>query len=233
MGEVNLQGEDDLLTADIWRTVLKKLPVDALARAACVCRLWHSIAGDPVFLSTRFKEAWKLANIVGRPLSSSFWRDANLSRFAISHTVERWDTVAGLAVKYKVHVIDIKRLNNMISDHGIHSRKRLLIPISHAQMVEGRTGYIEVDPFAKREVVVLYLGDEEELKHRKVDAKIAERFQKTVIDSLKKSLHLDNASVHYYLLMADGDIKKAFSQYNEDLRWERARCETGFSFRSS
>ncbi|MCO5554215.1 hypothetical protein L7F22_007743 [Adiantum nelumboides] len=160
--------------------------------------------------------------VVGRPLSTSFWRDANLSRFAISHVVQRWDTVASLAVKYEVHVTDIKRLNNMMSDHGIYSRKRLLIPVLHAKMVEGRTGYIEVDPYAKREVIVLYMGDDKPPKPTEAEATIAERFRKGVIDSLKKSLQLDDATIHYYLSMAGGDIKKAFSQYYEDLRWERA-----------
>ncbi|KAI5084886.1 hypothetical protein GOP47_0001055 [Adiantum capillus-veneris] len=224
-----LHGENDLLTADLWRAILQKLPIDSLARAACVCRLWHCIAGDPLVLSNRLKEAWKFAEVVGRPLSTSFWRDANLSRFAISHVVQRWDTVASLAVKYEVHVIDIMRLNNMMSDHGIHSRKRLLIPVLHAKMVEGRTGYIEVDPYAKREVVVLYLGDDKPPKPVGTEAIVAERFRKGVIDSLKRSLQLDDATIHYYLAMAGGDIKKAFSQYSEDLKWERVGGQHGFT----
>eukprot|EP00250_Pteridium_aquilinum_P004380 c14595_g1_i1 orf=247-966(-) len=217
-GENNQQ-----LTADLWRTILQKLQVDSLAHAACVCRLWHCIASDPVVLSNRFKEAWKLARVVGRPLSASFWQDANLNRFAISHVVKRWDTVASLAVKYEVHVMEVKRLNNMMSDHGIHTRERLLIPVSCAKMLEGRTCYIELDPYAKREVAVLYLDDDEPLKQRESKMKSKARLKKGVLDSLKRSLRLDEATVHYYMSMAGGDIKEAFSQYNEDLRWEIAK----------
>lgn len=111
----------------------------------------------------------------------------------------------------------------MISDHGIHTRERLLIPVLQSEMVEGRTCYIEVDPYAKREVAVFYLGDDEPPKQIESQGKIEERLKKGVLDSLKKSLRLDDATVHYYLLIADGDIKEAFSQYNEDLKWERAR----------
>lgn len=211
-----------LLTYDLCRTILQKLPVNSLAQAACVCRLWHCIASDPMVSSERFKEVWKLAGVVGRPLSSSFWHNANLNRFAISHVVKRWDTVAGLAVKYNVHVIEIKRLNNMISDHGIHTRKRLLIPILQSEMLEGSTCYIEVDPYAKREVAVLYLGEDKPIAQSEFEKKMEERIKKGVLDSLKKSLQLDDATAHYYLAVAGGDIKEAFSQYNEDSRWERS-----------
>lgn len=220
-----------VLTVDLWRTILQKLPGNFLARAACVCRLWHSIAGDPLVLSNRFKESWKLVQVVGRPLSASFWHDANLSRFAISHTVKRWDTVAGLAVKYQVHVIEIKRLNNMMSDYGIHSRERLLIPVSRPGIIEGRTCYIEVDPYAKREVAVLYLEDKPPVQtaslHR-AKPKNEEKFKRGVLESMKRSLQVDDATVHYYLSLAGGDIKEAYSQYNEDLRWERSRTRRVF-----
>lgn len=53
--------------------------------------------------------------------------------------------------------MDIKRLNNMMSDHGIYSRERLLIPISKPELLMNGTCYIELDTYAKREVAVLYL----------------------------------------------------------------------------
>lgn len=211
------------LTIDLWRIILQKLPLDSLARASCVCRLWHSIAGDPVVLSNRFKEAWKLAEVVGRPLTPSFWRDARLGRFAISHTVKRWDTVAGLAVRYQVYVIEIKRLNNMMSDHGIHSRERMLIPVSRPELIEGRTCYIEVDPYAKREVAVLYLDDELPIwmaSIHKVKPQEEASLRRQVLESMERNLGVDGATVHYYVSLAEGDVRAAYTQYNEDLRWE-------------
>lgn len=44
-----------------------------------------------------------------------------------------------------------------MSDHGIYSRERLLIPISKPEMLTNSTCYIELDEHAKREVAVLYL----------------------------------------------------------------------------
>lgn len=213
------------LTIDLWRIILQKLPVDSLARSSCVCHLWHSIAGDPAVLCNKFKEAWNLAEVVGRPLSANFWRDTSLSRFAISHTVNRWDTVTGLAVKYQVHVIEIRRLNNMMSDHGIHSRERLLIPVSQSEIIKGKTCYIEVDPYAKREVAVLYLDgklpDWTASLHR---AKLSDeqKLRREVLQSMKRSLQVDDGTVHYYFSLAGGDVRDAYTQFNEDLRWEQS-----------
>jgi hypothetical protein len=124
-------------------------------------------------------------------------------------------------------VIEIKRLNNMMSDHGIHSRDRILIPVSRPELVQGKTCYIEVDPYAKREVAVLYLDDDSPGKasspFNRLKARNEEKLKRELVESMKRCLNTDDdAVVHYYLSLADGDIKKAYCQYNEDLRWERS-----------
>ena len=53
-------------------------------------------------------------------------------------------------------VMEIKTLNNMMSDHGIYSRERLLIPIINPDSLINGTCYIELDTYAKGEVLVLY-----------------------------------------------------------------------------
>ena len=64
--------------------------------------------------------------------------------------------------------MDIKRLNNMMSDHGIYSRERLLIPVSKSEILINSTCYIELDTHAKREVAVLYLdGGPDNLRNLK------------------------------------------------------------------
>lgn len=93
-----------LVCKDILRTIFEKLPVVDLARSACVCRLWSSVASDREIQVRAFKAPWKLKDVIGKPSSGSFWRDNSLSRFAISHRLVRGDTVASLAVKYTVQV---------------------------------------------------------------------------------------------------------------------------------
>ncbi|ONK60562.1 uncharacterized protein A4U43_C08F19890 [Asparagus officinalis] len=39
---------------------------------------------------------------MGTPSSTAFWRSPGLDRFAISHRLQRGDSVAGLALKYSV-----------------------------------------------------------------------------------------------------------------------------------
>ena len=98
-----------IICRDTLRIIFEKLPIADLARAACVCRLWCSIAGDREIQTAAFKAPWKLKEIVGNPSSGSFWRDNSLSKFAISHRLVRGDSVARLAVKYSVQVLSQSR----------------------------------------------------------------------------------------------------------------------------
>lgn len=93
-----------LACRDTLRIIFEKLPIPDLARASCVCRLWSSVASDRNILTGAFKAPWRLKEVIGEPVSGSFWRDNTLSKFAISHQIVRGDTVASLAVKYSVQV---------------------------------------------------------------------------------------------------------------------------------
>ena len=121
----------------------------------------------------------------------------------------------------------------MISDHGIHSRDRILIPVSQPEFVQGKTCYIEVDPYAKREVAVLYLDEDSPKKPSSFNRSKSKNEEKLIrrelLESMKRCLNTDDdATVRYYLSLADGDMKKAYCQYNEDLRWERSGARRGF-----
>ncbi|CAN4108749.1 unnamed protein product [Withania somnifera] len=198
-----------LICHDTLRAILEKLALPDLARAACVCRTWNFVASDRELQTKAFKDPWKIKDVVGDPASQSFWRDNSLSKFAIYHRIVRGDSVASLAVKYFVHVTDIKRLNNMMSDHGIYSRDRLLIPISNPDCLINGICYIELDIYAKREVAVLYLEGGPDPKLTTV-----------------RSMQVDDETAQYYFAVSDGDPRSAFSQFSEDLRWER---EAGFT----
>ncbi|XP_057512552.1 F-box protein At1g55000-like [Actinidia eriantha] len=211
-----------LVCRDVLRTVFEKLALTDLARAACVCRLWSSVASDREMQTRAFMAPWKLKEVVGNPSSGGFWRDNGLSRFAISHRLVRGDTVASLAVKYCVQVMDIKRLNNMMSDHGIYSRERLLIPVSNPDLLIGGTCYIEVDTCAKREVAVLYLeGGLDKKVNRLLNRVQSDRGRKRIIDSLKRSMQVDDGTAQYYLSISNGDPRAAMMEFSQDLRWER------------
>ncbi|KAK7277934.1 hypothetical protein RJT34_22954 [Clitoria ternatea] len=211
-----------LSSTDILRIIFQKLPVPDLARASCVCRLWNSVASQRDMVTTSFLAPWKLNDILGDPLSRSFWRDNSLAKFAISHRVLRGDTVASLAVKYSVQVMDIKRLNNMMSDHGIYSRERLLIPISSPDVLVNRTCFIELDVHAKREVAVLYTGDVPDKRTAYTSNRVSsEQSNKKVVESLKRSMHVDDETAQYYWSIANGDPRAAFAEFSADLKWDR------------
>ncbi len=93
-----------LTCRDILRLILERLTVPDLARANCVCRVWNSVAPDHELVAKAFKAPWRLNDVIGKPVSGSFWRDNGIGKFAISHRVVRGDNVASLAVKYSVQV---------------------------------------------------------------------------------------------------------------------------------
>lgn len=146
-----------------------------------------------------------------------------MSKFAISHRLVRGDSVASLAVKYSVQVMDIKRLNNMMSDHGIYSRDRLLIPVSYRDALINRTCYIELDLHAKREVAVLYLegGPDGKSSAYSSSRVTSDQVKKRVIESLRRSMQVDDGTAQYYLSISNGDPRAALSELSEDLSWER------------
>ncbi|KAL3631698.1 hypothetical protein CASFOL_024682 [Castilleja foliolosa] len=211
-----------LLCKDTLQTILEKLPLPDLARAACVNRIWRLVASDRDIQIRAFMSPWKLQSVIGKPSSGGFWRDNSISKFAVSHRISRCDTIASLAIKYSVQVMDIKRLNNMMSEHGIYSRERLLIPVSKPEILINSICYIEVDTHAKREVAVLYLDDGPDGNlSRLLNTVSTERGKKKVIDSLKRSMHVDDGTAQYYLSISNGDPRAALTRFHEDLRWER------------
>ncbi|KAL1188118.1 F-box protein [Cardamine amara subsp. amara] len=210
---------------DTLRLIFHKLTIADLARASCVCRVWNSVATEDDLVVANFTAPWRIKKLVGRPVSGSFWRDNGIWKFAISHRISRGDSVTSLAVKYSVQVMDIKRLNNMMSDHGIYSRDRLLIPISNPEILANTTCYIELDKYAKREVAVLYLEGgpkrEQPVSGMNQLSNLSADGKKRLIDSLRRSMQVDDGTALYYLAIAEGDPRSALSEFSADLRWER------------
>ncbi|KAI3746536.1 hypothetical protein L6452_08970 [Arctium lappa] len=52
----------------------------------------------------------------------------------IGHTVTKFDTLAGVAIKYDVEVADIKRMNGLTTDLHMFARKTLQIPLPGSQI---------------------------------------------------------------------------------------------------
>ncbi|KAI4370760.1 hypothetical protein MLD38_019071 [Melastoma candidum] len=56
------------------------------------------------------------------------WSLSSSSGNYIEHPVSRFDTLAGVAIRYGVEVADIKRLNGLVTDIQMFAHKTLLIP---------------------------------------------------------------------------------------------------------
>lgn len=117
--------------------------------------------------------------------------------------------------------MDIKRLNNMMSDHGIYSRERLLIPVSKPEILINGTCYIELDAYAKREVAVLYLEGAPQNRMSYLANRTTETGRKRILESMRRSMQVDDGTAEYYLSISNGNPRAAFLEFSEDLRWEQ------------
>lgn len=133
----------------------------------------------------------------------------------------------------------MKRQNNIISDHSIHVRERLLIPVPNAKFLEGKDCFIEIDNYSRREVAVLYVtdspagvdvlqtGSSEGPETARAAARSKERFRQKMVETLKKGLKVDDATARYYLAQSGWDLRGAYAAFQVDMAWERQRQSRG------
>jgi hypothetical protein len=102
------------------------------------------------------------------------------------------------------------------------SRERLLIPISDPNILVNGTCNIKLDPNAKREVAVLYLeGGPIGKSSHLLNGMTTIQGKRKVLDSLKKSMQVDDGTAQYYLSISNGNPRVSLSEFSEDLKWER------------
>lgn len=77
--------------------------------------------------------------------------------------VARTDSFLSLAVRYGVEPTAIKRVNNMISDHSLHSRIVVYIPVASAEQLKGRVVQLRYCSAAKRDVAVVLQESNDDL----------------------------------------------------------------------
>ncbi|GJP43082.1 hypothetical protein CLOM_g2579 [Closterium sp. NIES-68] len=155
--------------------------------------------------------------------------------FALSHPIARTDSVASLAVRFHVQAMDIRRLNNIMSDHAIHTRTRLLIPIPSCRRpveLPGRHCAVQFDCHARREVLLVFReGEEGEIQRAYGETQrgrpSAARGTAQVVSLLQRALQVDEATARYYLGESVGDVRAAVALFMEDQQWERAQAHAG------
>eukprot|EP00898_Chlorokybus_atmophyticus_P004137 jgi/Chlat1/4724/Chrsp30S00370 len=258
LDELSLQQQDKVgaqpisppsVDDDAWRLIFARLPVDNFPALQLVCRQWRRVAGDEHLWRDNFVKAscagrggaggrvcmlrWELRGVEGYPSHPSFWFARGAERtFAIAHTVKHGDTLARIAVRYGVDVAEVKRHNMLMSDHALHSRARVLIPVRHANDIAGKVCSIELDPHSRREFALLsdsikhvgntLDGDDDERELSEEERQHARReLMDKLRDTLVKSLRVESAVADYYLQNNNGDLRAAYAEYLRDKEWER------------
>ncbi|GLT30295.1 hypothetical protein SLA2020_051010 [Shorea laevis] len=81
-----------------------------------------------------------------------------------------------------------------------------------------------MDTYAKREVAVLHLEGRPDCKpgpFLNKDKATSDEGKRRIIDSLRRSMQVDDGTAQYYLSTSNGDRRAALTEFFSDLRWER------------
>ena len=68
------------------------------------------------------------------------------------------------------------------------------------------------------------LRDAQVAKLNPWQALLLQRWSKRILESVRRSLQVDDGTAAYYLSVTEGDPRAAMMEYSEDLRWEQLRA---------
>ncbi|KAF8058099.1 F-box protein [Scenedesmus sp. PABB004] len=223
--------------ADALALVLSLCEPAALGRCRAVCRAWRAAASERDVRRAAFLRHWGLAGCTGQPRQPAFYETAAPHSFARAHAVARGDSLAALAVRSGQDVHSIKRANNLMSDHSLHSRTHIFIPVTGREQLQDQVVSFAWCPLSKREFAVLPSGaatpaaagaaaTPASAHHAPAPAGEGGAAFKLEADAEKlcallgRSLRVDAATASYYLHEAGGDVKAAMAAAAHDLAWE-------------
>lgn len=220
----------------------------SLACCRAVSSLWREAASDQQVRVAAFLRHWQLAACCGQPKQAAFLETAGLSSFVVQHQVSRTDTLTMLAVRHGCSVADVKRVNQLMSEHSLHSRHCVYVPVGSREQVAGRLVRFHFDPTAARDFAVLCSQQQqqpgatpgqranEEQRDGDDDGELqqlqgprssgwrsrakVDAMQVKLCQALGRSLRVDNATAQFYLADHGGDIKAAMEACAQDLAWE-------------
>jgi LysM repeat protein len=101
------------------------LPAAVLLELRLASRASKQLAD--AILHVNFMRRWGVASIQGQP-SVAALATADLRHFVFQHTVERHDTLAGIALRHNADPHVLRRINNVLSERTLASRTHIFVP---------------------------------------------------------------------------------------------------------
>ncbi|KAL4457904.1 hypothetical protein ABPG75_012769 [Micractinium tetrahymenae] len=220
--------------------VLRQLHDDAavLVTLRLVSRQLRDLAD--LVLEEAFKQRWGVTAVVTPPPSAPMYAAARPAAFVLCHRLSgRGDTLCSLALRHGTDVVELKRLNNLISDGALASRSHLYVPVPDAAAAAAgqRVAFVH-DSHSKRRLIVI-LREGEELpaaltgsssgggspRHApgSSQAFVVAKLAKV----LERALRIDSSTAAFYVQQAGCDVRAAIEKYEEDRRWEKVMKRQG------
>lgn len=212
--------------------IFDRLSPSDLAKCRGVSKLWREHASSMEVRRSAFVRHWRLGSLVGELRNPVLLESASLSHFVRRHAVQRSDSLQAVAVRYGSCVTAIKRLNNIMSDHSLHSRTEVYVPVSETSELAGANVQASYCRIACRDLFVLLSTDEAQPAQAKLEQSErteeqvtksrvqADALRDKLVGALSRSHHLDDATARYYLAEAAWCLKAAMQLCEQDLAWE-------------
>mmetsp|Transcript_11767 Transcript_11767/g.35286 ORF Transcript_11767/g.35286 Transcript_11767/m.35286 type:complete len:270 (+) Transcript_11767:109-918(+) len=208
------------LDMPILELVLSKLPMEELlVSARGVCQEWRSTA-EAVAIH-QFQEQWCLDSVTGRPRALGSLLKLGRDSFVTRRSCGSVESISALAVAANVPTAQLKRTNSLMSEHSLHSRDHIFVPVGDVTGLRGEFYFCPVIGrqfvlFEREGVVGVYLDPAAK------QAAEAATFAKLAL-LLSKGLRVDLGMATFYLQNARGDMRQAVTLHQQDVAWDRAR----------
>lgn len=213
--------------------VFTRLDGKSFARARVVCKEWRDITCQLEVRLGRFKNEWGIARVSGFGPSGNILEAATESSFVTSHSVGKYDTLAGLALKYASSTTALRIQNGLVTEWGLNARKTVYVPAKPECLV-GATVEVQYNEDACREMLLVHAkvptsvgsptngNDENGLEEMLSDLNIdpghqqVSRARRLTAKSLANELYIDTDAALFYLQSAGWNFQKAKQQFLAD-----------------
>eukprot|EP00741_Cyanophora_paradoxa_P006300 tig00000989_g6107.t1 len=232
------------LPQDLLDDIVALLGHRDLCRLAAASRPLRAVADAPHVWRRALAARFGVADVGGMPAAcGGSWKRAFAEMLAgppelfIVHKVQRRDTVAGLALRYRVTPGDIKRANNILSEGTFRQRESVLVPLPPAAMpvllrpeeAEAPVPRLHYDDaaqryslaFAQSQLAVSDVPPPSAEAEAAAEAAAEARRRARLVRTLQRSMGLSEGEASYYLSSQGFDLKNAVGEMRRDDEWER------------
>eukprot|EP00892_Ulva_mutabilis_P009212 jgi/Ulvmu1/6663/UM003_0301.1 len=210
--------DDDLLSDILSRATILDVPT-----LRSVCKHWQYLCDCNQVVEKAFLRTWGLDS-VDPMFSQEELLSLRPSSFVTVHHLRRGETMQALAIRYGATDIDIRVLNNLLSERALTAHSSVYVPLLEhdAAALDGKHLRRDVTGALGR---VLPVVCDDAVAAPEVDVLLRDAAPSSGMRALQVRLLAEEEAVptgaaQYYLTEAGGDVRAAKAMHRDDMVWE-------------